>query len=169
VDGREDLTDRRSAYVIDYAGRFDFPATPRQVWSAIEHFESYEAWWGWLRELQVEGPGLAAGLVLQGVVAPPLPYRMRLQVVLVGCEPRRSIDAVVEGDLAGHARLRLQPEGQGTRVDVAWTIEMMQPSMRLAALIASPLLHWGHDRIVDATVGSFRRQLRQSAGDPDRR
>jgi carbon monoxide dehydrogenase subunit G len=155
--------------VIEYAGRFDFPAPPHQVWSAIEHFESYEAWWGWLRELRVEGPGLAAGSVLHGIVAPPLPYRMRLRVVLVGCEPGRSIDASVEGDLVGHARLRLQPEAEGTRVDMAWTIEMMQQPMRVAARIALPLLRWGHDRVVDATVGSFRRQLRQSAGDPDGR
>jgi hypothetical protein len=31
--------------------------------------------------------------------------------------------------------------------------------MRIAARIAKPLLQWGHDRVVDATVDSFRRQL----------
>src|SRR5947207_15083380 len=93
TEGRGAFLTDRSPYVIEYAGRFDFTAPPRQVWSAIEHFERYEAWWGWLRELRVEGPGLAAGSVLHGIVAPPLPYRMRLRVVLVGCQPRRSIDA----------------------------------------------------------------------------
>ena len=149
-----------SPYVIEYSGRFDFPVPPREVWSAIEHFERYEAWWGWLRELRVEGLGLVGGSVLHGVVAPPLPYRMRLRVGLVACEPPRFIDASVDGDLVGHARLVLDPDGDGTRVSVAWTIEMMQRPMRVAARIAPPLLRWGHDQVVAATVAGFRRHLR---------
>jgi carbon monoxide dehydrogenase subunit G len=151
--------------VIEYAGHFIFPVPPGEVWSAIEHFERYEAWWGWLRELRVEGQGLVAGAALHGVVAPPLPYRMRLRVLLVACEPPRLIDASVDGDLVGHARLVLHPEGEGTRVNVTWVIEMMQRPMRVAARVASPVLRWGHDRVVDSTVGSFRRHLR----DPDLR
>jgi carbon monoxide dehydrogenase subunit G len=148
-----------SPYVIEYAGRFSFPVPPQEVWSAIEHIERFETWWGWLRELRVEGPGLVAGSVLHGVVTPPLPYRMRLRVTLVASDPPRSIDASVHGDLVGHARLVLEPEGEGTRASVTWTIEMMQRPMRAAARVAAPLLRWGHDRVVDATVAGFRRQL----------
>ena len=148
-----------SPYVIEYAGRFSFPVPPQEVWSAVERFERFETWWGWLGELSVEGPGLVAGSVLHGVVAPPLPYRMRLRVVLVAVDPPRSIDALVHGDLVGNARLELEPEGEGTRASVAWTIEMMQRPMRVAARVAAPVLRWGHDRVVDATVAGFRRQL----------
>jgi carbon monoxide dehydrogenase subunit G len=157
----------RSPYMIEYAGRFSFPVPPQEVWSAVERFERFETWWGWLRELRVEGPGLAAGSVLHGVVAPPLRYRMRLRVELVTCDPPRSIDASVDGDLVGHARLVLEPEGEGTRASVAWTIEMMQRPMRVAARVAFPVLRWGHDRVVEATVAGFRRHLRDRAGDPD--
>jgi hypothetical protein len=80
-------------------------------------------------------------------------------VVLVACDPPRSIDAVVEGDLVGQARLVLEPEGDGTRASVVWTIEMLQRPMRAAARVAHPVLRWGHDRVVDATVAEFRRQL----------
>jgi carbon monoxide dehydrogenase subunit G len=156
-----------SPSVIEYAGWFRFSAPPHEVWSAVEHIERFEAWWGWLKELRVEGPGLVAGSVLHGVVAPPLPYRMRLRVVLVACDPPRSIDAVVEGDLVGQARLVLEPEGDGTRASVAWTIEMMQRPMRAAARVAGPVLRWGHDRVVDATVAGFRRQLRDPARGSD--
>ena len=156
-----------SPYAIEYAGRFSFPVPPQEVWSAVEHFERFETWWGWLGELRVEGPGLVAGSVLHGVVAPPLPYRMRLRVVLVACDPPRSIDALVHGDLVGHARLVLEPEGEGTRASVAWTIEMMQRPMRVAARVASPVLRWGHDRVVDATVAGFRRHLGDPAPGPD--
>ena len=47
----------------------------------------------------------------------------------------------------------------GTRVTVAWTIEMMQPGMRLAARFAPRLLRWGHDRVVANTVNGLRRHL----------
>jgi uncharacterized protein YndB with AHSA1/START domain len=149
-----------SPYVFDYQGRFSFPAPPEGVWSAIEQFESFESWWGWLRDLRVEGEGLAVGSVLHGVVAPPLPYRMRLRVVIEACAPPRRIEASVHGDLVGHARLVLEPEGEGTGAGVAWTIEMMQRPMRMAARVAGPLLRWGHDRVVEATVAGFRRHLR---------
>jgi hypothetical protein len=36
---------------------------------------------------------------------------------------------------------------------------MMQRPMRIAARVAYPLLRWGHDRVVDATVDGLRRQL----------
>ena len=153
--------------MIEYAGWFRFSVPPREVWSAVEHLELFEAWWGWLKELRVEGPGLVAGSVLHGVVAPPLPYRMRLRVVLAAYDPPRSIDALVEGDLVGQARLVLEPEGDGTRASVAWTIEMMQRPMRAAARVAAPVLRWGHDRVVDATVAGFRRQLSDPARGSD--
>jgi len=62
----------------------------------------------------------------------------------------------------GTAHILLSPRGTGTRADVAWTVEMRQRSMRMAARLASPLLRWGHDRVVEATVVSFRRHLERS-------
>jgi carbon monoxide dehydrogenase subunit G len=157
------LTAARSPYVLEYEGRFDFPVPPQEVWSAVEDLDRLETWWGWLGEFRVEGPGLAAGSVLHGVVAPPLPYRMRVRVELVDCDPPRSIDASVAGDLVGQARLVLEPDGAGTRARVTWKIEMMQRPMRMACRVAFPLLRWGHDRVVDATVAGFRRHLRTRA------
>jgi hypothetical protein len=84
---------------------------------------------------------------------------MRLRVDLEDCQRPSYVRASVHGDLEGDASLVLSPEGGGTRVTAAWTVEMMQRSMRAAARIAYPLLRWGHDRVVEATVGGFRRQL----------
>lgn len=152
--------------VINYRGTFRFPATPEVMWEAIERTEDFERWWGWLGEFHLAGPGLQSGSVLTGVVSPPVPYHMRVRVELEECVRPRSIDAVVHGDLEGHASLRLSQEllnnhGEtaSTVASVSWTIEMMQRSMRIAARLAYPLLCWGHDRVVDATVFSFRRQI----------
>jgi hypothetical protein len=147
---------------MDYSGRFFFPVPPEELWSAIERLDQFERWWGWLGHLQVDGTGLQEGSVLRGTVSPPVPYRMRINVELTRSVRGELIDAVVSGDLAGDAHLRLRPDGQGTIADVAWSLEMLQRPMRLAARVAYPLLRWGHDRVVEATVSSFRRQLSAS-------
>jgi carbon monoxide dehydrogenase subunit G len=149
----------RSPYLIEYRGRFAFDAPPEQVWRSIERTERFESWWAWLREFRLEGPRLEDGAVLHGLVSPPVPYQMRIRVVLDHCEAPRRIDATVHGDLEGRAGLRLQPVGEGTEAEVSWTIEMMQRPMRLAARLASPVLRWGHDRVVEATVMGYRRHL----------
>jgi hypothetical protein len=79
--------------------------------------------------------------------------------VLDDCIPERCIAARVHGDLEGAARLTFQGDDVETRAHATWTIEMMQRPMRMAARVAYPLLRWGHDRVVDATVDGFRRHL----------
>ncbi len=149
-----------SCYWMDYSGRFVFPVPPQELWEALERVDQFERWWGWLGSLEVDGAGLQAGSVLRGTVNPPVPYRMHVDVELCECVPGRLIDASVRGDLAGDAHLRLQPSPEGTVTDVAWSLEMKQLPMRLAARVAYPLLRWGHDCVVDATVRGFRAELR---------
>ena len=145
--------------VIAYRRDYEFALRPNQLWEAIEQVDQFESWWPWLEEFRLEGDSLAAGSVLHGLVAPPLPYRMRIRVELTRCEPPVAIDAVVHGDLEGTAQLSLRPTDSGTRVEVAWTMEMMQLPMRLASRFGHPLLQWGHDRVVEITVAGFRRRL----------
>ena len=144
---------------MDYTGRFSFPVPPPQLWAAIERLDHFEQWWGWLGQFQVDGSGLREGTVLRGIVSPPVPYRVRVEVELQRCVPGQLIDAGVSGDLSGDAHLRLEPDGDGTVIDVAWSLQMLQRPVRIAARLAYPLLRWGHDRVVDTTVSSFRRQL----------
>jgi len=145
--------------VIDYVGEYEFALTPEELWDTIEQVDQFERWWPWLQDFSLEGEPLASGSVLNGVVAPPLPYRMRIRVELTRVERPVAIAAVVGGDLEGEARLGLWSRGTGSRVEVAWTVEMMQRPMRLADRVAHPLLQWGHDRVVEVTVAGFRRRL----------
>jgi hypothetical protein len=158
-----------SPNVIDYQGRFEFPGPPAGVWAAIGRLDQFERWWGWLDALEIEGPGLQTGSVLRGTVAPPVPYRMRVVVSLDRCVPDKLIDAAVSGDLVGEAHLRLHPVSGSTIVEAAWSVEMKQLPMRVAARFAYPLLRWGHDRVVEATVSGFRSQLVAARPDSDPR
>jgi len=155
----------RSTSVIDYRGRFAFDVPPDAIWSSIEHAERFESWWAWLREFRLEGPGLEEGSVLYGVVSPPVPYTMRIRVVLGHCTRPERIDATVHGDLEGHAHLVLEATDPGTLAEVSWTVEMTKRPMRLAARVGYPLLRWGHDRVIDATVSGYRRHLAAEFGE----
>jgi uncharacterized protein YndB with AHSA1/START domain len=145
--------------IIAYRREYEFGLAPRELWRRIEQVEQYERWWPWLEEFRLDGNRLETGAVLNGVVIPPLPYRMRIRVELTRCEPPEAIDATISGDLVGRATLRVRPGGPGSLVEVAWTVEMMQRPMRLASRFGRPLLQWGHDRVVESTVAGFRRRL----------
>ncbi len=133
--------------------------SPPELWDVIGEVDQFEGWWPWLEEFRLEGDSLKEGAVLHGVIAPPLPYRMRIQIELTRCEPPRRIEALIHGDLEGEASLDLRARGTGSGVEVAWTVEMIQRPMRLADRMAHPFLQWGHDRVVEITVAGFRRRL----------
>jgi carbon monoxide dehydrogenase subunit G len=147
------------APVFTYRRGYPFRLPPERLWQQLEEVDQFERWSPWLSDLAVEGDGLSLGSVLSGVVNPPVPYRMRLRVEVVECDRPHSIGAVISGDLVGEARLGFRPDGGGTWVDVEWTVEMMQPAMRLASRIGRPVLPWGHDRVVEMTVAGFRRRI----------
>ena len=153
------MTDPASPYVVECARAFPLGASPDEVWSLIAQTHRFPSWWGWLDEFEADRPGLEPGAVLRGVVLPPVPYRLRVEVVLEHCQRPHRIDGRVTGDLQGDAQLRLRPDDAGTLAEVEWTLEMRQAPMRVAARLARPLLLWGHDRVVEATVAGFRRQL----------
>jgi uncharacterized protein YndB with AHSA1/START domain len=145
--------------VINYQHSYEFPLPPEGIWDALEEVDQFALWWPWLEDFRLEGDSLATGTVLHGVVAPPLPYRMHLQIELTRCKKPGIIEALVHRDLEGEASIALCSQGVGTHVEVAWTVEMMQRPMRLADRMAHPVLKRGHDRVVENTVAEFRRRL----------
>ncbi len=147
---------------IDYRGTFAFGLPPDAVWQGMESTDEFEGWWSWLREFTHDGDRLVVGSVLHGVVEPPLPYRLRIDVEVTRAEPPTHIEADVRGDLVGPARIHIAPTSDGSAVDVAWRLEMKQSPMRLAARFGRPLLQWGHDRVVEMTVTGFRRRVELS-------
>ena len=148
-----------SRYVLSSERSFMFAAGADEVWRAISRLDRFTEWWSWLRDFRVEGSGLQSGTVLHGVIVPPLPYRLRLRVVLDECVPAQHIRASVHGDLEGVAVIALDGDHEKTCATATWTLEMMAQPMRIAARVTLPILRWGHDRVVDATVEGFRRHL----------
>jgi uncharacterized protein YndB with AHSA1/START domain len=145
--------------VVSYRNDYEFPQSPERIWDALEGVDQFTLWWPWLEEFELKGGALVTGAVLSGVVAPPLPYRMRIEIELTQCKKPRIIEALVHRDLEGEASISLCSHGVGTHVEVAWTLEMMQRPMRLVDRMAHPMLKRGHDHVVENTVAEFRSRL----------
>jgi hypothetical protein len=143
---------------VDFDGAFWFPVTPAQLWETVQRFDLFQSWWGWLGDFHTERAGLVGGNVLHGLVAPPMPYRLWLDVRLRRCERPRLSEAALNGDVRGHAVLRLEDAGNGTRVAVTWSLQMNSTLLRVGARMAYPLMRWGHDRVVDMAVAGFRQR-----------
>jgi len=151
---------------IDYRGSFWFPVTPDQLWATIERFDLFESWWAWLDDFQADNGGLVDGTMLHGMVVPPVPWRLHLEVRLVRCDRPRLIEADVDGDVHGDAALRLEQAAEGTHATAAWSLRMNSTPLRVAVRAAHPLMQWGHDRVVDMTVSSFRQRALSADGSP---
>lgn len=146
---------------ISFDGSFHFPVAPGELWALIEDPRNFGHWWSWLHNVECTDRRIVAGSVLTGVVDPPVPFTMWAEVVIDECERLRHISASVSGDIKGAARLDTSAAPGGTQVEIGWAVEMMQRRMRVAALVARPLLQWGHDRVVEAAVSGFSRRLEQ--------
>jgi uncharacterized protein YndB with AHSA1/START domain len=150
--------------------RFDrtwtFDEAPADLWGVLTRTDDFPRWWPWLRELS--GDGLVPGGRTDCVVRAPIPYTLRFTVAVRELVPGRLVEAAVEGDLAGPARLEVDAAGAGSTVRLAWEVELRRPVLRAAAVFGRPVMEWGHDWVVTTGVEQFlRRALRVQASHDD--
>jgi uncharacterized protein YndB with AHSA1/START domain len=143
--------------------RFDrawtFSVAPDELWAVLTRTDEFRRWWPWLR--QISGDGLVPGGRSTCVVRAPVPYTLRFTVTVVDLVPGERIEAVVDGDLAGPARLWVAPAAGrggdgGSEVRLAWEMELRRPALRAAARVGRPVMEWGHDWVVGTGVEQFR-------------
>ncbi|HET7481363.1 MAG TPA: SRPBCC family protein [Actinomycetota bacterium] len=148
-----------SPYVVDYRGTFEIPLPTEESWSLLQATERYEKWWPWMRDLRIDGDGLARDSTFSFRVVSPLPYRMRLRVSVTEVA-ERGATATIDGDLKGSGGIELDETGSGTSVTLRWRVEVVHPQMRVAARIARPVLRWGQTWAIQAALRGFLRDVR---------
>jgi uncharacterized protein YndB with AHSA1/START domain len=134
---------------------WEFAVGPEALWSTLARTDSYREWWPWLRELRVEGDGLVAGNAAHVLIQAPLPYQLRCSVHIDEAVPAQRLVATVTGDLAGPARLELEPNPHGTTARLVWELSVTSPLLRPLSTVARPALAWAHDRIVERGLAQF--------------
>lgn len=133
------------------------PLRPEELWAVLSRTDDYPGWWPWLDGFSVDG--LHEGAVARFTVRPPLPYHLDLVATVGPIEPARRVEAVIEGDLEGPARLELAEVGSGaTEARLVWSVEVRRPLLVRLERVARPALAWAHDLVVGTAARQFQRR-----------
>jgi hypothetical protein len=133
-----------------------FDVEPGEFWAAISRTDDFPRWWSWLRRL--DAGGLEEGTQARCEVDPPLPYNLRFTITLDRIVPERLVEATVAGDIAGPARLEVEPHRDGSQIRLTWDLVPGTPFLRGLSRVARPVMVWGHDRVIDLGVRQFRQR-----------
>lgn len=133
--------------------QYRFAIDPDGLWSALDATDSYQRWWPWLRTFDADG--LTAGGQWHCAVRPPLPYTLRFTIHLDEVVPPRLVRAHLTGDIAGMARVEVEPSTDGCDVRLTSTLSPSSRAFALFATIARPAVRRGHDWVLDTGAGQF--------------
>ena len=133
---------------------------PERFWHTISRTDEYQQWWPWLKEFEADG--MAKGSTWNAGIQSPLPYVLRVQLVLDEVVPCERLSATVDGDIIGHAGLTLTPTEAGSAIDVEWDMKPRSRAMQLAAVMARPLLRWSHEWVLARGLEQFRQRALSS-------
>jgi len=140
--------------VIRSDRRFAFDQPPAVVWAAMSATGDYTRWWPWLRRL--EANGLFAGDVWSCHIQPPLPYFLRFTITLDEVVHGELARATISGDILGTAEFSLAPtDDGGCEGRLVSDLAPSSPVLRAFALVARPLVVWGHDWVLDEGIRQF--------------
>jgi len=146
---------RRVAPVIRSDRLFIFDQPPDRVWEAMGRTSAYTRWWPWLRRL--DAAGLVTGDVWSCHIQPPLPYFLRFTITLDEVVPKEFARATVAGDITGTAAFTLAPTGDGgSEGRLVSDLAPASAVLRAFAVVARPLVVWGHDWVLAEGIRQFR-------------
>lgn len=134
---------------------WSFAVAPDEFWATLAQTDRYLEWWPWLRRLDVECEPLTTGSRAHFVIQAPLPYQLRCTVTVVEAHAGHALEARVDGDLSGPARLELRPSDTGTAARLVWALDVETPLLRTLARVGRPAMAWAHDRIVERGLMEF--------------
>lgn len=136
---------------------------PSAVWAALEDTSAYTTWWPWLHDFRPDG-GLTRGATWRAGIRAPLPYVVAFTLDLHDVDAgAHTVDAMVGGDIAGHATVRLLPDGDATTVvEMGWHLTPARSFLRVLDATARPLAKWGHDTVMRRSIEAFVAAVEQT-------
>ena len=129
-----------------------------EVWQQIGRAARDPDPWPWVRTFD-PGAGLVRGAVWRCVVAPPLPYVVRLSIHIDEIVPRELVSSRVDGDIAGTARLTFVEDERGVTARLQSRLTPSSPALRALSVIARPVVEWGHSWVLERGGSQFVRRV----------
>ncbi|MFL6206117.1 MAG: SRPBCC family protein [Acidimicrobiales bacterium] len=134
--------------------RHRFDVAPDQLWAAMVRVDDFRRWWPWLRRF--DASGVERGDVWRATVQPPLPYRVRFDLLLTDVEAPRCISVDVTGDVEGSARLEVHDDGGGSELHFTSDLTPTSRVLRAVTRVAPPVARFGHEWVLDTGLEQFR-------------
>ena len=158
--GREAATDLLNLFHVAHEAQVSFPAPPAVVWASLKRTDLFEEWWAWIRDVELDGAALAAGSTISFTIDPPIPYRLRIAVLVTEADEGRFLRGRVTGDLVGDATFELWGDDT-SEVEIRWDVEIRSALIRPVIVIARPVLLRTQLWAVEVALRGFRRYLAQ--------
>jgi uncharacterized protein YndB with AHSA1/START domain len=134
--------------------RYRFDVGPDVLWSLICTTDAYQAWWPWLRRFTAEG--LVPGDRWSAVVQPPLPYALRFTITIDEVVEAALVRATIAGEIEGTARIEIAGDGDGgCEARLVSHLAPANPFLRAVAVVARPMVRFGHDWVLDTGARQF--------------
>jgi hypothetical protein len=133
------------------------PVAPDRLWAVLAAVTAYPSFWPWLRDF--DGSDLRAGVTWRGVIDAGGPLRLGVAIHLEEVVVGRSVTARIEGDLAGSARLQVDPDGHGAVLRLAAALVPERADLRALTRWARPLAQASHDRVIARALAQLTAHL----------
>lgn len=140
--------------------RWTFPVSSAELWDGICAVDEYRTWWPWLRGFDARS--FEAGERWTCVVQPPLPYTLRFTVSLDDVVAHSHVIAAITGDIVGQARLEVADLATGCEARLVSRLEPGNRVLRAVARVASPMVRFGHDWVLDTGARQFAARFHRS-------
>jgi uncharacterized protein YndB with AHSA1/START domain len=134
--------------------QYRFSAEPAEVWERASQTGRYQQWWPWLQ--RCDAASLSEGEVWICSVQPPLPYRVNFTVSLHQVRQNVTVEAGIEGDIEGDARLDISPTAEGCTVRLRSHLSPSNRVLKAVAAVARPMVSFGHDWVLDTGARQFQ-------------
>ena len=120
---------------------------PHEVYEVLYNATLLPHWWS---DVYLEAVPLAnyarpvVGAKVRARARGFLPYTLRFVLEALTLDAGRHIEVRATGDFEGIWRAELFEDGEGTRVEIDWTVKVDKPIIRWLSPILKPLFAWNH-------------------------
>lgn len=131
------------------------------VCEAISHSMVWPQWWRNVESVEELAPGDARGIgsVRRYTCRGRLPYRVTFDICVIDVEPLTTVAGVASGDVEGQGRWSFTTDGCVTTARFEWQIRPIPVWMKLLAQVASPLVRWNHEGVMQHGGAALARRL----------
>jgi hypothetical protein len=133
--------------------RYELPLPRAAIWKLFDEVNAYKTWWSWLRIFEADA--LKTGEEWRCEVQPPLPYPVRFRIIIEEIKKGSLVRARVEGDVVGHATVRLIDHEDGCVAVLSSSLAPGNTTLRLVSRLAAPVARFGHDWVLDSGARQF--------------